>query len=356
MSVAYEPRSFHEDSPYAPVGENDNDMNKFINEANVADMANLAAATYEPASESSPAVFDTSPSPALDLHPVGPPNVDPTNVPVRDLSPAAPDAFNSTQAQSQRISPIAKPIREVTKSEDGKFICTWQDCNELVKKFQRKCEWSKHMDKHERPYVCTAKGCEKIQGFTYSGGLLRHEREVHGKHGGPKKKLLCPHVNCKRSSGKGFSRQENLAEHLRRVHTSAGPIQMDSPGDNNTDDSTSDVASAALAAITSVGMSPANIDRLSPDAGHNNNNSNNSDNNNTNKRKRSYDEAMGDDADDQDVRSENKRLRKLVGELQQQLEDKSRAYNEVQAQIHVIQQALTNPITQALTFPQPSEL
>lgn len=347
MSVAYEPRSFHEDSPYAPVGENDHDMNKFINEANVADMANLAAATYEPASESSPAVFDPSPSPTLDLHHVGPPNVDPTNVPVRDLSPAPPNAFNSTQPQSQRIKPIAKPNRDVTKSEDGKFICTYRECNELVKKFQRKCEWNKHMDKHERPYVCTAKGCEKIQGFTYSGGLLRHEREVHGKHGGPKKKLLCPHVNCKRSSGKGFSRQENLTEHLRRVHTSAGPIQMESPGDNNTDDSTSDVASAALAAITSVGMSPANIDHLSPDAAHNN------------KRKRSYDEAMGDDRDDrpdEDVRSENKRLRREVDELRQQLDEKSRANNEMQAQIAAIQQALTNPITQTLTFPQPPEL
>lgn len=141
MSVAYEPRSFHGDSPYAPVGENDHDMNKFINEANVADMANLAAATYEPANESPSPVFDTSPSPALDLHPVGPPNVDPANVPVRELSPAAPNVFNSTHTQSHRIKPIAKPNREVTKSEDGKFICTWSECNELVKKFQRKCEW-----------------------------------------------------------------------------------------------------------------------------------------------------------------------------------------------------------------------
>lgn len=141
MSVAYEPRSFHEDSPYAPVGEHDHDMNKFINEANVTDMANLAAATYEPANESSPPVFDTSPSPALDLHTVGPPNVDPTNVPVRDVSPPAANAFNSTQTVSHRIKPIAKPNREVTKSEDGKFICTWPDCNDVDKKFHRKCEW-----------------------------------------------------------------------------------------------------------------------------------------------------------------------------------------------------------------------
>jgi hypothetical protein len=81
---------------------------------------------------------------------------------------------------------------------------------------------SKHMDKHDRPYKCPADGCEKLPGFTYSGGLLRHEREVHNKHGGPRKLLNCPHPNCKRHTGKGFSRQENLNEHLRRVHTADG--------------------------------------------------------------------------------------------------------------------------------------
>jgi hypothetical protein len=74
------------------------------------------------------------------------------------------------------------------------------------------------MDKHDRPYRCEHKECEKLQGFTYSGGLLRHEREVHNKHGGPKSKLVCPHVDCKRHSAKGFTRKENLNEHLRRVH------------------------------------------------------------------------------------------------------------------------------------------
>jgi hypothetical protein len=77
------------------------------------------------------------------------------------------------------------------------------------------------MDKHERPYSCQEPGCEKLQGFTYSGGLLRHEREVHKKHGGPRDALMCPHASCKRSSGVGFTRKENLNEHLRRVHNSA---------------------------------------------------------------------------------------------------------------------------------------
>lgn len=80
------------------------------------------------------------------------------------------------------------------------------------------------MDKHDRPYKCPADGCEKLPGFTYSGGLLRHEREVHMKHGGPRKQLNCPHNTCKRHQGKGFSRQENLNEHLRRVHTGTDEV------------------------------------------------------------------------------------------------------------------------------------
>ena len=79
-------------------------------------------------------------------------------------------------------------------------------------------EHSKHMDKHDRPYKCTVPGCEKLLGFTYSGGLLRHEREVHKMHGGTKEPLFCPHNGCKRSSGEGFTRRENLSEHIRRVH------------------------------------------------------------------------------------------------------------------------------------------
>lgn len=101
---------------------------------------------------------------------------------------------------------------------------------------------SKHMDKHERPYRCLVEGCENLPGFTYSGGLLRHEREVHGKHGGPKNTVNCPHPNCKRHTGKGFSRQENLNEHLRRVHTSpedGTPLAelAQSPDDNESEKS-----------------------------------------------------------------------------------------------------------------------
>ena len=81
------------------------------------------------------------------------------------------------------------------------------------------------MDKHERPYVCDEPECDNIRGFTYSGGLLRHQREVHRQHGGPKASCMCPYSDCKRHVGAGFSRKENLAEHLRRVHRDAGADQ-----------------------------------------------------------------------------------------------------------------------------------
>lgn len=88
---------------------------------------------------------------------------------------------------------------------------------------------SKHMDKHDRPYRCPHPSCAKLQGFTYSGGLLRHEREVHGKHGGPKSQLMCPFTDCKRHSGKGFTRKENLNEHLRRVHQGKETVSQQDP-------------------------------------------------------------------------------------------------------------------------------
>lgn len=89
------------------------------------------------------------------------------------------------------------------------------------------------MDKHERPYVCDEPECDNIRGFTYSGGLLRHQREVHRQHGGPKASCMCPYPDCKRHVGAGFSRKENLAEHLRRVHRDACADQTQKEGSEN---------------------------------------------------------------------------------------------------------------------------
>ncbi|KAF2220839.1 hypothetical protein BDZ85DRAFT_301981 [Elsinoe ampelina] len=110
---------------------------------------------------------------------------------------------------------------EPRKNEHGQYICTFPGCTSEV--FERKCEWTKHFDKHDRPYKCKDPACTKLQGFTYSGGLLRHQREVHGMHGGPKERLFCRFPgDCKRKSEKGFTRKENRDEHERRVHS--GPF------------------------------------------------------------------------------------------------------------------------------------
>ena len=74
------------------------------------------------------------------------------------------------------------------------------------------------MDKHDRPYRCVEPQCLKLLGFTSSGGLRRHECEVHGKHGAAHAQLLCPFEDCRRHSGKGFNRKQNLKEHIRRIH------------------------------------------------------------------------------------------------------------------------------------------
>jgi hypothetical protein len=74
------------------------------------------------------------------------------------------------------------------------------------------------MDKHDRPYRCTRPQCAKLLGFTSSSGFLRHEREVHAKHGGPKEILRCPVDDCKRHVGKAFSRMDGLVKHLGAVH------------------------------------------------------------------------------------------------------------------------------------------
>lgn len=84
------------------------------------------------------------------------------------------------------------------------------------------------MDKHDRPYKCLEPGCDKMQGFTYSGGLLRHQREVHKTNKSISGELYCHYPNCNRSTSQPFTRQENLKEHIRRRHVTERTVV--SPG------------------------------------------------------------------------------------------------------------------------------
>ncbi|KAK4154601.1 hypothetical protein C8A00DRAFT_42671 [Chaetomidium leptoderma] len=288
MSVVYEPRSFIHDGCYPPMDDPQDptqDAVRFTDptDAVVNELATTVATFAAPHQQ-----YVDTPEPQLDL-PAAPPVVTTTTASKED---------SPTATTPQRIKAIPKPDREVTRNLEGKFICTWPGCAEEPKEFIRKCEWNKHMDKHDRPYKCAAAGCEKLPGFTYSGGLLRHEREVHGKHGGPKNSFYCPHPNCKRHAGKGFSRQENLNEHLRRVHTQNGLPLNGAEGE--TDDGASDTAAAA--------------------AGQ--------------KRKR---DDLGDDSD---MREEIKRVRQENEELRRQVQAQTQQTAIMMQKITGLQQAL----------------
>lgn len=160
------------------------------------------------------------------LSPVSMPEDDratsPDTGPQGGLSPTSgppasiPSVEVSESRQGTRSPRIFKREEEPPRNAQHRIVCDVPECS--GKTFDRKCEWSKHMDKHQRPYKCHRQGCEKLLGFTYSGGLLRHEREVHKLHGGTEKSLYCHHRDCKRHAGSGFTRKENLLEHLRRVH------------------------------------------------------------------------------------------------------------------------------------------
>ncbi|KAA8651809.1 putative C2H2 transcription factor [Aspergillus tanneri] len=123
---------------------------------------------------------------------------------------------NFMEGARPRLS--VRRARDPPKNAAGQIYCDHPECQQAPPTFRRPCEWNKHMDKHDRPYKCLEPGCDKIQGFTYSGGLLRHQREVHKKNINAKKPLMCPYADCNRSTGNGFTRQENLKEHLRRRH------------------------------------------------------------------------------------------------------------------------------------------
>ncbi|ORY68730.1 uncharacterized protein BCR38DRAFT_336218 [Pseudomassariella vexata] len=214
--VGYEPRQFIHNDAYPSMGDPEHDGGGQVryNDHDVAVSVSELSAYNPPVPKLIP-----SPEPHHGLEistPTAQPQP-PTLTPAPAL-PATPKEDAEPRTPS-RIKAIEKPVREPVKGLNGKFVCDWPNCTEESREFNRRCEWTKHMDKHDRPYRCLVEGCEKLPGFTYSGGLLRHEREVHHKHGGPKNPLNCPHPNCKRHTGKGFSRLENLNEHLRRVHT-----------------------------------------------------------------------------------------------------------------------------------------
>ncbi|GAP83077.1 putative c2h2 transcription factor [Rosellinia necatrix] len=218
MTIVYEPRNPLPTSAYSSLSnDHDQGVRGFIPLNSRPDLTLIPSPPSPPSSPSikysrpprfSPSTNNTEPTSPRDRHEA---------LVVRKKARARTREGKTTKP---RMKPIPKPQREATQNDDGNWVCTWHGCDVPIREFVRKCEFSKHMDRHERPYKCADPGCENSPGFTYSGGLLRHEREVHDMHGGPKNPLYCPYNDCPRATGQTFARRENLREHLRRRHRS----------------------------------------------------------------------------------------------------------------------------------------
>ncbi|KAL8638274.1 MAG: hypothetical protein Q9228_004563 [Teloschistes exilis] len=192
----------------------------------------------------------------------------------------------SPNVESHRSRPsTAEKGDDPPRNATGQITCVHPNCENVEPVFSRRCEWT---------------------GFTYSGGLSRHQREVHRQHGGPKACYMCPHQDCKRSTGSGFSRKENLQEHLRRVHRQVTEGEADLQAIN----------SANIQATTGpkrrMGRLDDEDDQLAEPVSHE-----------PRKRKRQDEDEEDDDADDEyrkeDLSAQVKRLRKELREKDERL-------------------------------------
>jgi hypothetical protein len=77
------------------------------------------------------------------------------------------------------------------------------------------------IDKHGNSFNCSVPDCKRTQGFASLISLRRHETETHGMHN-TGQKLLRPIPTCGRHNGKGFQRNEQVENHIRRKHPNNG--------------------------------------------------------------------------------------------------------------------------------------
>lgn len=162
-------------------------------------------------------------------------------VPVKAMAASAHAVQTQAHGPHQGTTAIRRDEKPPRNDQD-EYYCAHPECQGKTVTFRRICEWNKHMDRHERPYKCDHPNCQNSQGFTYSGGLLRHQREVHRWHQTTKSRIFCPFPDCSRNStGEGFSRRENLEEHKRRRH----PDQSDPVSSDATDAMTASTRESA---------------------------------------------------------------------------------------------------------------
>jgi hypothetical protein len=72
------------------------------------------------------------------------------------------------------------------------------------------------MLKHSKPFKCNVPGCKRIEGFTTSNDLERHQKSIHRKDI-DKKSYQCAVENC-RNKEKIWPRLDNFKQHVERMH------------------------------------------------------------------------------------------------------------------------------------------
>lgn len=124
-----------------------------------------------------------------------------------------------------------KSVEEPPRNHDGKMICKNTECASLT--FNRKYEWrsvypdsSPMLSNHftvniwistiapTSALLGAARSCKALRtAVAYYVTSARYTRCTVAA-----KTLFCSFADCKRSSGSGFVRGENLVDHIRRVH------------------------------------------------------------------------------------------------------------------------------------------
>ncbi|PGH18480.1 hypothetical protein AJ80_04450 [Polytolypa hystricis UAMH7299] len=110
----------------------------------------------------------------------------------------------SNEKESQ--TPTAEPVFTCDVAK-----CTWKGRCPSDKK--------KHMQRHEKKFLCLVPGCTRKTGFGTINDLERHKKCIHGiepKHG-TSKLYKCFGANCPRKD-QDRPRFDNFCQHLRRVH------------------------------------------------------------------------------------------------------------------------------------------
>ncbi|KAE8454094.1 hypothetical protein EG329_007872 [Mollisiaceae sp. DMI_Dod_QoI] len=114
---------------------------------------------------------------------------------------------NKTDFNDTNVVNVEGMIKNGGSAPD-RLKCTWQGCGD--RSFAKPCELKKHLDRHNKPYICLELSCNAI--FGDKAGLQRHEREKHGNI-----KFRCPLPSCQRSIT-GFARKRNLDLHIKNRH------------------------------------------------------------------------------------------------------------------------------------------